>query len=141
MNQQPIGVPIIVLDKDKKQVLLGRRLNAYRSGLYGMPGGRLDLEESLVDCVKRELLEETGMKAKSVEYVGVVRELQGDYNFIHIVYLCTDYSGKPQLVEPNKSEEWKWFKLDNLPKKILPGHKAAIDIYLNPNKPTVRDLI
>ena len=132
-KQQPIGICIIVLDKEKKHVLLGKRLNAYRAGTLGLPGGRLDLEESLLDCAKRELTEETGLKAQTLQYIGVVRELQEGYNFIHFAFVCSDYRGKPEVREPHKCEDWMWYPLAQLPDDILPGHKATLDLYLHPD--------
>jgi 8-oxo-dGTP diphosphatase len=136
-----IGVCVIVLDKKSEQVLLGKRLNSYRAGMLGLPGGRINLKESLKECGKRELLEETALEAKNMEYVGVIRELQDDYNFIHFAFICTDFLGEPQVTEPDKCERWEWYSLTNLPENILPGHKAALDIYLHQDKTTLRDLV
>lgn len=129
MTQQPIGVCVIVLDNTKKSVLLGRRINAYKSGMFGLPGGRVNLSEPLAKCARRELFEEAGLQVKSLKYIGVVRELQNTYNFIHFVYLCEKFEGKLETKEPHKCEKWEWYSLDALPKDILPGHKAALDLF------------
>ena len=139
MEPEHIGVCVIVLDKDKTQVLLGKRLNSYKAGTLGLPGGRIELEEPLEECGKRELLEETSLQGKNLQYVGVVRELQKGYNFIHFVFSCNEYEGLPQTVEPEKCEGWNWYPLDSLPENILPGHKAALDLYLH--KTTVKELL
>lgn len=130
---QPIGVCVIVLDKTKKKVLLGKRKNAYGEGMWGLPGGRMELKEKLEDAAKRELLEETNLIAKKIIFIGVVRELQETYNFIHFGFLCEKYEGKLINKEPDKLEEWLWFDLIDLPKDILPGHNAILDIYINKN--------
>ncbi len=139
MNAQPFGVCVIVFDKTGKKILLGKRKNSYRAGMYGVPGGRLELIESLIDCGKRELLEETGLQANSLQYLGVVRELQDGYTFIHFVYTCTDYNGEPKVIEPEKCESWNWYSLNELPSNILDGHKAAIDLH-NETFPSIKDL-
>lgn len=131
MEPEHIGVCVIVLDNEKNKVLLGKRLNNYKAGMFGLPGGRVELNESLEECGKRELVEETSLKGNNLQYVGVIRELQQGYNFIHFVFSCDEYDGSPTNVEPEKCEGWKWYPLDNLPENILPGHKAALDIYLN----------
>ncbi|MFA6005444.1 MAG: NUDIX domain-containing protein [Patescibacteria group bacterium] len=141
MEREHLGVCVIVLDATKTKVLLGKRKNSYRSGTFGLPGGRLELKESLQDCGTRELIEETGLRSKTLRYVGVVRELQEKFNFIHFVFLCDSYEGSPSLTEPEKCEGWEWFLLENLPENILPGHKAALDFLINKNKKTIRDLI
>jgi len=93
MDTEHIGVCVIVLDKQKKHVLLGKRLNSYRAGMLGLPGGRIDLEESLEVCGKRELLEETSLQGNNLLYIGVIRELQEGYNFIHFAFTCSDFTG------------------------------------------------
>lgn len=131
MEYQPIGALVIVLDKTGKKVLIGKRKNSYGKGLYGMPGGRLELKELLTDTVKRELFEETGFQAKELEYIGVVRELQGEYNFIHFGFYCTTYQGKLKNKEPHKTEKWEWIDLDKIPENILPAHKTMLEVFLN----------
>jgi 8-oxo-dGTP diphosphatase len=139
MEPQPIGVGVIVLDKEGTHVLLGKRLNAYRAGQLGLPGGRLDLEETLRHCAERELLEETGLQASRMSYLGVVRELQEGYNFIHFAFVCLQYEGIPEVKEPEKCENWQWYPLDNLPKNIIRGHQATLDLYLHQEK-SYRDI-
>ncbi|MEN8253492.1 MAG: NUDIX domain-containing protein [Patescibacteria group bacterium] len=126
-HQENIGCAVIVKNK-KNQVLLGKRKNAYRSGLYGLPGGRIDRDEKIVSASERELLEETNLKAKKLKYVGVVKEWQDSYNFIHFIYECFDWDGDVNLMEPEKCEAWEWFDLDDLPKDILPGHLKALEL-------------
>ncbi len=138
--EEAIGVPVIVLDKTKKKILLGVRKNCYGAGTYGLPGGRLEFNEPLEKCVKRELLEETGLTAKSLKFIGAVRDFQKDHNFIHFAFVCKEFDGKVKLMEPEKCEGWEWFDLDNLPKNILPGHEQAIDIFLKKDS-AIRDYI
>lgn len=139
MEPEHIAVCVIVLDNDKKHVLLGKRLNGHKAGTFGLPGGRIELEEPLEQCGKRELAEETSLQGKKLQYVGVVRDLQKDYNYIHFVYSCNEYTGVPQRVEPEKCEGWNWYPLNNLPAYILPGHKAALDLYLH--NTTLKELL
>lgn len=139
-EQEMIGVGIIVLN-DKNQILMGERKNAYGAGLFGMPGGRIELKEPLVKAVKRELLEETGLIVKSCEYIGVARELQKGGNFIHFGFVVKNIYGVPQNLEPDKCIKWEWFNLDEVPGQMLPGHKATLDMYLNPKTPRYRDVV
>lgn len=137
---QPIGVCIVVFNKDN-HILLGKRLNSYKSGSYGLPGGRVEIKEKLIDAVHRELAEETGLKTHSLEYVGVVRELQEGYNFIHFIFTCRDYKGEPKALEPTKCESWDWYLPNTLPQDILPGHMAGIEMLVNPSESKIRDLL
>lgn len=126
MKQQPIGSFVLVTKNNK--ILLGKRKNAYKKGSYGCPGGRLLLKESLLDCARRELYEEAGVRAINLKYVGVIRELQEGYNFVHFVFRCSRYKGKISIKEPNKCEKWKFHSIDCLPLNILPAHRRGIEM-------------
>lgn len=141
-DYEHIGACILILNIKNNQILLGKRKNAYREGDYGLPGGRTEFNESLIDNVKRELVEEAGITTTNISYIGVVKELQQkNYNFIHFGFLIKNFNGKIKNCEPNKCEGWKWFDINHLPKTILPGHKAIIEMYLNPDNANFRDLI
>ncbi len=124
---QPIGACVIILNPHGK-ILLGKRKNSYKAGYYGLPGGRIEINEPIETAIQREVQEETGLILNNFEYVGVVRENQGDYDFIHFIYVVKNVDQEPQLTEPDKCEGWEW--LDQFSaKEILPGHKAALDLY------------
>lgn len=141
MMQLNFGVGILVLNK-QKQILLGKRKNNFRAGYYGLPGGKVDGDESLLTCCQRELVEETNLTGQSFTFLGVVREQQKteDGIFIHFAYLCNDFQGNMKNMEPNKCESWAWYSLDKLPTTILPGQMEAIDMFLHPETPRIRDI-
>lgn len=138
--EQLLGTCVVIVNNYGNKVLLGKRKNSFMSGYYGLPGGRLELKEKLIDCAKREIFEETGMKVDNLEYLGVIRDLQDGYTFTHFAFLCKTEECEPKLTEPEKCEGWEWFETDNIPEKILDSHKAAIDIFLNLDKPNLRDI-
>jgi len=126
--EENFGVVVIVIN-DKSELLLGKRKNAYKAGYYGFPGGRVTSQEKLVAGASRELLEETGLKTDDLEYVGVVREWQDSYTFIHFIYVCKTWQGNVELREPDKCEGWHWVKVNNLPEELLSGHKKALKLF------------
>lgn len=129
-EQQPIGTCAILIN-DQRQIVLGKRKNAYKAGLYGLPGGRAAVGESLEIAIAREVLEETGMVNLNFQYVGVVRENQGGYDFVHFVFMARVGEQQPQLIEPDKCEGWDWCALEDMQEGVLPGHSAAIELFLN----------
>lgn len=133
-----IGTVVIVVKQNK--VMLGKRKNSYRSGWYGLPGGRVEDLEKLIECAKRELYEETAITAKKLEYMGAIRDLQKGYSFTHFAFLYKDEFANPRLKEPEKCEGWNWYKINKIPSKTLPGHAAAIDMFLKPKSPRMRDI-
>lgn len=119
-----LGVAIVMLNTN--QVLLAKRKNAYGKGFYGLPGGRVAPQESLEHCMTRELLEEVGVVPVQFQFLGLVKEWQKERFFLHFVFLCTKWSGQIANVEPEKSEDWEWFSLEDLPPNILRGHTSGI---------------
>lgn len=128
---QNMGVCVIILSSDRQNVLLGKRLNSYGEGLFGIPGGRVELEEGLEVCGIRELKEEVGIEVQQLEYVGVIREFQKDFDFVHFAFLCNEYQEEIKNMEPDKCEKWDWYPLSSLPENMMKGHKAAIEMYLD----------
>lgn len=127
-TEQLLGTCVVVVDNENR-ILLGKRKNSFMSGSYGLPGGRLRIGEPLEDCAKREVKEETTLKAIEVVYLGTIRDHQKTYDFIHFAFACTQFKGQVTLAEPDKCESWEWIVSDDIPPNILPSHKAAIDLF------------
>lgn len=136
-NKQPIGACAIILNH-AGQILLGKRKNSYKAGEYGLPGGHVSADELVEQAVAREVLEETGIEGLNFTFLGLVRENQGDYDFIHFVYLAKLNGQEPKLMEPDKCEGWVWFDQNNKFNHVLRGHYAAIKLFLD--KKTLADL-
>src|SRR5690606_11190536 len=93
-----VGSVVIVIN-DENKVLLQRR--SYPYGVWGLPGGLMELTESTEDCARREVLEETGLIIGKLELVSVssgpqnfVRAENGDeFYVVTIVYVTKDISG------------------------------------------------
>lgn len=127
-GQQPLGVCALLFNSEGK-LLLGKRKNSYGAGHYGVPGGRVEVNEPLEAAVQREVQEETALQLENPLFVGVIRENQGSYDFIHLVFAFFEVNEPPILCEPDKSEAWEWFSLKHLPEPILPGHQAGLELY------------
>ena len=109
MGKRPlIGVAIIVT-KDNR-VLLGKRKNSHGEGTWAFPGGHLEFNESIEDCARREVTEETGIKIKNLRYGPYTNDIFADEGKHYVtLFVMADYnSGTPEVKEPHKCEKWKW---------------------------------
>ena len=100
----------------KGRVLLIRRGHPPFVGHYALPGGFVDVGETVEDGCRRELLEETGVKAGKLHLVGVYSDPKRDPRFhtAAVVYLTRVRSPKAVAGDDAAAAEWveDWRKLD-----------------------------
>jgi len=139
-KQKPkVGVGLMLL-KDGK-ILLGRRhedaekasSDLHGEGTWTMPGGKIDFYETLIDGICREVLEETSIKINkdNLKVISVADEIVPDNHYVTIGFLCEEFEGEAQTLEPDEITEWKWFGLNNLPEKVFPPSQKMVNAYLN----------
>lgn len=68
-NKIHLGVYGIFL-KDGDVLVIKKTRGPY-TGQYDLPGGKLEFDESVIDCLKREFLEETNAVIKEMDLIGV----------------------------------------------------------------------
>lgn len=83
-------VGALVYDR-RARLLLIRRANEPGRGLWSLPGGRVESEETLNEAVVREVLEETGLLVSPGSIVGTVERGGPD----GVVYAITDFAARP----------------------------------------------
>jgi 8-oxo-dGTP diphosphatase len=111
MIQTPkVGVAVMIV-KDGK-VLLARRKNIRGAGEFAFPGGHLECGETFEDCAIRETMEETGIEISNVQFQFLANLTRPDMHYVHIGIIADWSAGVPQNMEPEKSEEWKWYDLE-----------------------------
>jgi 8-oxo-dGTP diphosphatase len=122
-----IGVNVFVF-KGKK-ILLGKRIGKTGYGTWCLPGGHFEWGESLASAAKRELLEETGLKAKNLEFLHLINDPRDSTHYVHINFYAKNWKGVPKVMEPDKFECWSWFDVKKIPKEIFIGHVKFIPAY------------
>ena len=105
-----VGVGGIVFDA-RGNVLLVKRGNEPRKGHWSIPGGLLELGESLLEGVKREIREETGLNVEPQAIVEVVDRLykEGErvrYHYVIVDYWCTVVAGEAQAASDASDLHW-----------------------------------
>ncbi len=110
-----IGVAVIVIRDGR--VLLGKRKNAHGAGTWQFPGGHLEFGESIEDCAKRELFEETGLtigRLRRGPYTNDIFTAE-DKHYVTLFVIADETDGDPTVREPNKCERWEWFRWSKMP--------------------------
>jgi ADP-ribose pyrophosphatase YjhB (NUDIX family) len=104
-----VGVGAVVVDEGR--VLLVRRGHEPLKGQWSLPGGLLELGEGLIDGVKREVKEETGLIVEPVELIELLDRIHRDaervrYHYVIADYLCRVAGGV--LQEASDADEVRW---------------------------------
>jgi 8-oxo-dGTP diphosphatase len=114
MQQFFIGVKAII-EHDGK-ILLIKRSDKYKgiSGIWDIPGGRLEFGEEPEDGLRREVMEETGIKLTGINRILDASTVYNDdeKHIVRITYLCTAEVKEMKL--SNEHTEFIWVD----PKKI-----------------------
>lgn len=116
-----VGIGVTIFKNGK--VLLGRRkVKGHDENVYASPGGHLEFGESFEDCVRREVMEETGMEVDNIRLVTFANLLHWPgKHYVDVGFDADWKAGEPQLLEPDKCDHWGWYDIDNLPQPLMMG--------------------
>lgn len=106
---------LILIDRRRQEGLLG--------GMWEFPGGKIEPDETVEECIKREIQEELG-----IEVVVGDRLITVDHTYSHFrvtlnVHHCQYQSGEPQPIE---CDEIRWVTLEELPNYPFPKANEKI---------------
>jgi 8-oxo-dGTP diphosphatase len=106
-----VGVGAIIIEDDR--VVLVKRAHPPLLGEWSIPGGVLEVGETLRQAVVREALEETGLRVETAELLGVFDRILHDtegrtlYHYVLIDFLCRRIAGEPKAA--GDAAEARWF--------------------------------
>jgi ADP-ribose pyrophosphatase YjhB (NUDIX family) len=104
-----VGVGAVVVEEGR--VLLVRRGREPLKGHWSLPGGLLELGESLTAGVVREVREETGLTVEPVELVELLDRIHREgerirYHYVIADYLCRLVGGALQAASDADAVRW-----------------------------------
>jgi 8-oxo-dGTP diphosphatase len=104
-----VGVGAVVLEGNR--VLLVRRGQEPLKGEWSIPGGGLDLGETLESGVRREVVEETGLEVETRTIVEVLDKIVLDesgvrYHYVLIDFLCVAVGGTLKAASDAADARW-----------------------------------
>lgn len=111
-----------IIRNARNEILVARRKNYLSQGaLWEFPGGKLKLNESPEECLRREVKEELGIEIRVEKIWHGVNYSYPDKNILLIAYLAHFVSGKIILTDHSAA---KWISVNDLDKI----HFSAADV-------------
>lgn len=95
--------------------------------------GAIEMNETIEDAVRREVMEECGAEAHDLEFIGfreTFREYEGKpMHWIHFDYKARIDPSKVSIKEPDKCIDMKWVTIDTIPEPRHSTFPAFIEKY------------
>lgn len=140
-NPTELGLSVSAMVWRDREILLMRRSD---NGHWGLPGGFVEIGESVSEAIRREVAEETGWSIELGALIGVYSDPSqqvldygqakgvgpgGGDRRVHVVNLCFHAKarepGKPTT--PEETLEMGFFAADALPTPFVPIHAVRIE--------------
>lgn len=127
------GANVIILD-DVGRILLHHRVD---NDTWGLPGGAMEIGESLEETAIREANEEVGLNCRNLKIFNVYSGEKLYYKYpdgnevynVTATYICKDYSGQI-VVDEAEGKEAKFFSGADIPERISPPVEVIIDDFI-----------
>lgn len=121
--------PLLTVDAiiiyEGKLVLIKRK-NEPHKGMYALPGGFMDIGETIEAAVVREAKEETSLDVEIIKMVGIYSEPTRDSRG-HTVSVCYLVRGHGTPKAASDAKELELFDVTNIPKEMAFDHSEMIE--------------
>ena len=122
LASKQIGVAVIRDDRDL--ILIDRRLaKGLLGGFWEFPGGKIEGNETVQECIKREVLEEIGIDIAVDSHLITIDHTYSHFRVNLQVYNCRYLSGEARAIE---CEEIRWVTIEELDNYTFPAANQEI---------------
>ena len=117
----------VIRDREGRLLFVRRRDN----GKWGMPAGAWELDETILECLRREVREETGLDAISVtpmaiySYLSSVTAYGDPYQALVIQFLVTEWSGA-LTTKTDETTDAAFFGADEPPEELADHYQEVL---------------
>ncbi len=117
-----IGVAVIW--NEQGLILIDRRLpRGAMGGLWEFPGGKIEANETVEECIRREIAEELGIEIEVNDSLITIDHTYSQFRVTLKVHHCRYLSGEPQTLE---CDEIRWVKVEELEQFTFPEANSQI---------------
>ena len=153
MKGPQIQSAVLVYIVKNNKILLAKKVKKVNAGTYTSYGGKFENGESELECVCRELKEESGISATpgSLKKMAIIDFHNSDIDVWRVhTYITSVFKGKPKSTPEMKNP--KWFSVSKMPFKNMPwsdqywlpliisGKKLRVIVHKEPLSVLLQDL-
>lgn len=118
-----VGASLLAFNEQDQLLMIERTDNK----CWGIPGGAMELGETIEETVKRETLEEIGVQIKNLQLLGIFSGKELYYRYpdgsevynVSVVYI-THLLDEQIMLDPREHSKLKYFDIEDLPPNISP---------------------
>ncbi len=117
--KHPGGVGIVAITDDDKIIMVKQFRKPIEKAIYEIPAGKLDKNEEVEKCGRRELMEETGAVADNFIYLGYMYPSPGFDDEVTHMYLATGLHFGENKLDEDEFLDVEYFTKDEVLNMIM----------------------
>ena len=131
----------LLLANDTKRLMFLLRDNDTHSNTWGLVGGKVEANETVMQALDREIMEEVGRSLSINKTIPLELFRSDDGNFEYHTFICLiDEEFIPKLSDEHKG--YCWCDVDSFPKPLHPGLYSSLNNYdIQQKLITVKDIL
>ncbi|MHA2203628.1 MAG: NUDIX hydrolase [Candidatus Hodarchaeales archaeon] len=127
-----VSVHGIIFDQQRKKILLTKRAAPPKALYWFPPGGAIDLGETVEEGLKREILEETDIIVKNLQFIDYIDGITHDsnskvkYHFVVFMFEAEYFKGTIKAMDD--ALEVRWVSIEEIMSEAIPVPTELISV-------------
>lgn len=131
MDRPAIGTAVWVRKEGK--LLLGLRTKERGYGTWAVPGGHLEMNETLEECIAREAQEEASVDIENITFATFTEHIANEHKAHYVTFVfVADWKNGDVTPDPSEFESLEWFDWNNLPQPLFVPTRLFVEKGINP---------